>query len=855
MRKLFFLFTFCAGIFTAQAQTFTSGLTTTGTGATANTRLGGTSPLLVNTTIDLGTFTFGLKTTALPSLFNVLNNGNIGIGVPTPLSLLHIKAGTATAAPLMFTSGPNLATPAAGAIEFDGANLIFTPTLVLGRKTLAYTDFSNVTTAIPIAKGGTGASTLATGYVKSNGTVLSTVASVPGAEVSGNITGSAANVTGIVGVANGGTGAATNTGVLIGNGTAATTAASTTTALQYLRRNAANTGYEFATITGGTGTVTSIGLTVPAGLSVTPATAITTSGTFAITTALNGLLRGNGTGFTTGQANLATEVTGVLPIANGGTGATTNTGVLIGNGTASTTSVATTTASLYLRRNAANNGYEFGALPAGTGGTLGGEVTGAQTATVVGNAAVISKVLTGYTSTAGTVAATDNILQAIGKLNGNDALKVVANAGITAATNTKITYDSKGLVIAGTSLASADIPNNAANTTGNAATATTATNIAGGVAGNIPYQTGAGATAMIPVGTSGYVLTSSGAGAPSWTAIPTATTTAWGLLGNAGTTTANFVGTTDAKPLYIRVNNDTVAKFGTLYNVSMGQGTIASGNFSIAMGKWTTASGIYSTAIGKNSTASGGNSTAMGGSTASGLVSIAMGESTIASGYASTAMGNYTIASGLASTTMGTSTKAKSDNSLVIGLNNDTTTTTGRLFEIGNGTNAVRSNAVTVLTNGNVGIGTITPTAKLEVKDGNILTNQNIYASSATSRVLIGDMTGLNTGTHALAVNGTVLFTKATVRLTGTWPDYVFEPTNKLPTLSQVEAYITKHKHLEGVPSAAEVKEKGIDLGDNQTILLKKVEELTLYMIELNKKVEVLAKENEELKKKVNGDK
>jgi hypothetical protein len=145
---------------------------------------------------------------------------------------------------------------------------------------------------------------------------------------------------------------------------------------------------------------------------------------------------------------------------------------------------------------------------------------------------------------------------------------------------------------------------------------------------------------------------------------------------------------------------------------------------------------------------------------------------------------------------------------------------------------------------GKIGIGTSTPTEKLDV-NGNIYTN---------GKILIGQLNTAAVAPYALAVNGFAIFTKATVKLNANWPDYVFEPTYNLPTLSQVEAYITKHKHLQDVPSAAEVKEKGIDLGDNQTILLKKVEELTLYMIELNKKVEVLAKENEVLKKKVNGD-
>lgn len=84
------------------------------------------------------------------------------------------------------------------------------------------------------------------------------------------------------------------------------------------------------------------------------------------------------------------------------------------------------------------------------------------------------------------------------------------------------------------------------------------------------------------------------------------------------------------------------------------------------------------------------------------------------------------------------------------------------------------------------------------------------------------------------------------------WADFVFDNNYVLPSLKDVEKYIVQNKHLPGVLSAAEVKKDGVDVGDNQAMLLKKVEELTLYVIEINKKVEALAKENEELKKKIN---
>lgn len=70
------------------------------------------------------------------------------------------------------------------------------------------------------------------------------------------------------------------------------------------------------------------------------------------------------------------------------------------------------------------------------------------------------------------------------------------------------------------------------------------------------------------------------------------------------------------------------------------------------------------------------------------------------------------------------------------------------------------------------------------------------------------------------------------------WADYVFAPTYKLLPLQDLETYIKQNQHLPDVPSATEVAKNGIDLGDNQAVLLKKIEELTLYMIEQSKQLE-----------------
>jgi hypothetical protein len=120
---------------------------------------------------------------------------------------------------------------------------------------------------------------------------------------------------------------------------------------------------------------------------------------------------------------------------------------------------------------------------------------------------------------------------------------------------------------------------------------------------------------------------------------------------------------------------------------------------------------------------------------------------------------------------------------------------------------------------GNVGIGTTAPDAKLTVK-GNIHTNE-----------VKVDLLG------AVA------------------PDYVFEPTYDLKPLTEIETYIKENKHLPEVPSAKEMEKNGVQLGEMNMLLLKKVEELTLYSIEQNKKlneqqelIQELIKEMKQLK-------
>ncbi len=124
---------------------------------------------------------------------------------------------------------------------------------------------------------------------------------------------------------------------------------------------------------------------------------------------------------------------------------------------------------------------------------------------------------------------------------------------------------------------------------------------------------------------------------------------------------------------------------------------------------------------------------------------------------------------------------------------------------------------------------------------------QKVLVENANGAVSIAT-TNLPSG-YKLAVGGKIIAEELKVKVQSAgWPDYVFHTSYKLMPLSQVENFIKTKGHLPEVPSATEVTEKGIAVGTNQALLLKKIEELTLYIIEQNKKIEQLTGEVDQLK-------
>jgi hypothetical protein len=83
------------------------------------------------------------------------------------------------------------------------------------------------------------------------------------------------------------------------------------------------------------------------------------------------------------------------------------------------------------------------------------------------------------------------------------------------------------------------------------------------------------------------------------------------------------------------------------------------------------------------------------------------------------------------------------------------------------------------------------------------------------------------------------------------WADYVFADDYKLPSLAEVEKFIYNNRHLPGIPSAKTVEKEGLDLGENQAALLKKIEELTLYLIQEKKRNDELEERLKNLEAKI----
>lgn len=252
----------------------------------------------------------------------------------------------------------------------------------------------------------------------------------------------------------------------------------------------------------------------------------------------------------------------------------------------------------------------------------------------------------------------------------------------------------------------------------------------------------------------------------------------------------------------------------------------------------------------------------------SGYRGMGIGVSALGFGLHSTALGYRVRANAVGSIVIGTVDNASTmvnniPSSLMIGFNSSIPT-----FFVGPGSG---NNTI-----GNVGIGTTSPQYTLDV-NGTINASQLLINGNALPQTLwtvsgndvFFDLGSASGGSVGIGVNGTNSFygcptsvcpngkyllavaggiRAKSLKIEPTWSDYVFDSTYQLMPLDSVDAYIQANGHLPGVQTAAEVAQNGTDVGETQAMLLAKIEELTLYMIEIQKQNEELKKEVEDMK-------
>ncbi|RYE17435.1 MAG: hypothetical protein EOP51_23895 [Sphingobacteriales bacterium] len=186
-------------------------------------------------------------------------------------------------------------------------------------------------------------------------------------------------------------------------------------------------------------------------------------------------------------------------------------------------------------------------------------------------------------------------------------------------------------------------------------------------------------------------------------------------------------------------------------------------------------------------------------------------------------------------------------------------------------------NTLVVTPQANVGVGTETPNGKLHVAgrtyinnaggEGLALDGSNPYMQFYQSgvarsflqqvgtelfmgvnggrlhldgtQVAIGGVVAAASG-YKLTVTGKAICEELKVKLSGAWPDYVFSQDYKLKSLPELEQFIIRNKHLPNIPPASDLEEQGMEVGDMQRRMMEKIEELTLYIIDLQKQIDAL---------------
>ncbi len=375
----------------------------------------------------------------------------------------------------------------------------------------------------------------------------------------------------------------------------------------------------------------------------------------------------------------------------------------------------------------------------------------------------------------------------------------------------------------------------------------------------------------------------------------------WNLTGNAGTSpTGNFIGTTDNQSLVFKTNNDEKMRITPegrfiFYNIGT-PGMVWDKNLFFGGGTDNTAS-TNNVAFGMGTLtqiADGGGNTAFGNNA---LSSFSKGLCNVAIGFNSmrhTGSGNYNTALGMNALeyfkdglgNIGVGNSAMGSGSLTGDFNVAVGTSALRYLNSGNYNTVIGGESFRSIAKGsnNINIGhanvPLITSGNNNILIGNFIKTYN--ATSPENELNIGNWIVGNNGTigigqftnqlpaDGISTDGAKykLFVKDGIRTervkvdisaNNGWADYVFEKDYKLMPLKELDQFISKNGHLPEVPTTEEAIRNGVELKEMNILLLKKVEELTLHLIDQNKQLtdqnSQLKKQNEEieaLKNKIN---